>query len=330
MSGTPKLATVFGGSGFVGRYIAARLAREGWRVRVAVRRPNEALFVRTYGSVGQVEPILANVRNEASVRAAIQGADAVVNCVGILTQDRRQKFDAVHVKAAERIARIAAEEGASSLVHLSSLSADLSSESDYARTKAEGEAAVLAAFPTAMILRPSVIFGPEDQFFNRFATMARFTLVLPLVGAETLFQPVYVDDVAQAAVLGVKGGPQPGVCELGGPATRSFRELMHDMLQVVRRRRLLINIPFRIARINAWFLDVGAVMTGGLFPNRILTRDQVKQLAYDNVVSESARNLSDLGIEPTPMEAVLESYLYCHRASGQYTAIKESAKNLRA
>lgn len=330
MSRTTKVATIFGGSGFVGRYIARRLAREGWRVRVAVRRPNEAMFVRTYGVVGQVEPILANIRDEASTRAAIAGADAVVNCVGVLQETSRQKFQSVQADGAGRIARIAAEEGVTDLVHLSALSADANSDSEYARSKAEGEALVQQAFPGAMILRPSVIFGPEDAFFNRFARMSRFSVVLPLVGAETMFQPVYVDDVAQAAVKGVLGEAEAGVYEIGGPVARSFRNLMRGMLRVVRRKRLLLNIPFGIARIQAWFLDVGSAMTGGLFPNKILTRDQVKLLAHDNVVAEDARRLTDLGIEPTPMEAVIESYLYCHRPSGQYTAIKESAENLKA
>ena len=330
MSDNPKIATVFGGSGFVGRYVAARLARQGWRVRVAVRRPNEALFVRTYGSVGQVEPILANVRDEASTRAAIRGADAVINCVGILVEDRHQKFEAVHERAAGRIARIAAEEGVARLVHLSALSADADSDSAYARSKAAGEAAVTAAFPAAVILRPSVIFGAEDQFFNRFAAMARLTLVLPLVGAETMFQPVHVDDVAQAAVLGAEGRADAGIYEIGGPVARSFRNLMRGMLRVIRRRRLIVNIPFAIARINAWFLDMASLASGGMFVNRILTRDQVKLLRHDNVVDEAARKLSDLGIEPVPMEAVLDSYLYCYRPDGQYSAIKDSASKLRA
>ncbi|MCA8867317.1 MAG: complex I NDUFA9 subunit family protein [Rhodobacteraceae bacterium] len=330
MSGTPKIATIFGGSGFVGRYIARRLAKQGWRVRVAVRRPNEALFVRTYGVVGQVEPILANIRDDGSVRAAVAGADAVVNCVGILQETGRQSFHAVHAEGAARIARLAADAGVAQFVQLSALSADKNSDSSYARSKAEGDEAVLAFFPDAMILRPSVIFGAEDAFFNRFAFMARFTLVLPLVGAETMFQPVYVDDVAAAAVMGATGEAAPGIYELGGPVARSFRHLMQDMLRVVERRRMLINIPFALARINAWFLDIGSKITGGLFVNRILTRDQVRLLAQDNVVSDGAKGLADLGIEPMPMEAVLESYLYSHRASGQYNAIKDSAANLRA
>jgi len=329
MHNAAKIATVFGGSGFVGRYITRRLAREGWRVRVAVRRPNEAMFVRTYGAVGQVEPILANIRDEASTRAVVAGSDAVINCVGILQETSRQKFQAVQGEAAGRIARLAAEEGVAQLIHLSAINADAASESAYARSKAEGEAAVLAAFPKAVILRPSIVFGPEDNFFNRFARMARFSVMLPLVGAETMFQPVYVDDLARAAVLAANGRARAGVYEIGGPVARSFRNLMRGMLRVVRRKRIIVNIPFGMARINAWFFDMGSALTGGLFANNILTRDQVKQLSYDNVVDPSAMKLSDLGIEPTPMEAVLDSYLYCHRASGQYTAIKDSAVNLR-
>jgi len=330
MLGTGKTATIFGGSGFVGRYVARRLALQGWRVRVAVRRPNEALFVRTLGTVGQVEPILANVRDEASTRAALAGSDAVVNCVGLMQENGKQKFDSVHIEAAGRIARLAKLEGVSTLVHMSALSADPASSSTYARTKAEGEAKVLAEFPNAVILRPSVIFGPEDGFFNRFAWMSRFTCVLPLVGAKTMFQPVYVDDVAKAAVMGATGEATRGVYELGGPAEYSFKDLMQGMLGVVRRRRVIVNIPFWVARIQGWFFDLASAMTGGLFVNRILTRDQVRLLKHDNVVDNDANGFSDLGIEPTPMEVILESYLYIYRAEGQFTALRESAKSLHA
>lgn len=330
MGNTTGLVTIFGGSGFLGRYIAARMAKQGWRVRVAVRRPNEAIYVRTYGTVGQVEPVLANIRDEESTRQAIAGADVVVNCVGVLQETSHQKFDAVHVDGAARIARLAAEAGVNQLVHMSAIGADATSSSNYARTKAEGEAAVVAEFPGAVILRPSVVFGPEDEFFNRFARMARFTLVLPLVGAETMFQPVYVDDVAKAAAVAINGQAQAGVYELGGPVARSFRNLMRGMLRVICRRRMLVNIPFPIAGINAWFLDIGAKLTGGLVTNRILTRDQVRSLRNDSVVSEDARKLTDLGIEPTAMESVLEGYLYCHRPRGQFKALTDSASNLKA
>lgn len=330
MSQAPKIVTIFGGSGFIGRYIARRMAKEGWRVRVAVRRPNEAMFVRTYGVVGQVEPVLANIRDEASTRRAISGADAVVNCVGILEESGRQKFDAVQHEGAGRIAALSAEEGVSRLVHISALGADIDSESAYARSKAEGEKVVLSAFPGAVILRPSIVFGPEDNFFNRFAKMAGLTLVVPLVGAETRFQPVYVDDVAQAAVKGVLGQAASGIYELGGPDAETLREVVARTMGVVRRKRLLLNVPFWIAGIYAWCFDAGQFLSGGLIVNKLLTRDQVRSLKSDRVVSEGATTLADLGIQATPMDAVLESYLYCHRASGQFTALKDSAANLRS
>jgi uncharacterized protein YbjT (DUF2867 family) len=324
-----RLVTIYGGSGFVGRYIARRMAREGWRVRVAVRRPNEALFVKTYGVVGQVEPVLCNIRNEASLRAAMAGADAVVNCVGILNRSGKNTFDAVQAEAAGHIARIAAETGVAQLVQLSAIGADTASDSDYARTKAEGEAAVLAAFPGAVILRPSIIFGAEDGFFNRFAAMARFGPILPVVGAATRFQPVYVDDVAQAAVLGATGQAAPGIYELGGPDTETFRALMARMLAVIQRRRLVVNIPFWLASVMGFGFDMLQALTLGLIENGMITRDQVRNLRRDNVVAVGARGLADLGITPTAMEAVLPEYLWRYRPSGQFAAIKNSAKNLR-
>jgi NADH dehydrogenase len=324
-----KLVTIYGGSGFIGRYIARRMAKEGWRVRVAVRRPNEAIFVRPYGVVGQVEPVFCNIRDDASVRAVMQGADAVVNCVGVLNEVGKNGFDAVQAEGAGRIARIAAELGVGDLVQLSAIGADAESASAYARSKAAGEAAVQEAFPAAVILRPSVVFGSEDQFFNRFAAMSRFGPILPVVGAETKFQPVYVDDVAQAAVKAVLGEAAPGIYELGGPDVHSFRELMQKMLQVVQRRRLIVNIPFFAARIMGSVFDLLQTVTLGLFTNGLITRDQVRNLARDNVVSPRARGLADLGIAPTPIDAVLPEYLWRYRPSGQYAAIKESAKNLR-
>jgi len=324
-----KLVTIYGGSGFIGRYIARRMAKEGWRVRVAVRRPNEAIFVRPYGVVGQVEPVFCNIRDDASVRAVMQGADAVVNCVGVLNEVGRNGFDAVQAEGAARVARIAAELGVGRLVQLSAIGADAKSASAYARSKAAGEAAVRMAFPEAVILRPSVVFGSEDQFFNRFAAMTRFGPVLPVVGAGTKFQPVYVDDVAQAAVRGVLGEAAPGVYELGGPDVHTFRALMQKMLQAVQRRRLVVNIPFFVARIMGGAFDLLQTLTLGLFTNGLITRDQVRNLAHDNVVSPHARGLADLGIAPTPIDAVLPEYLWRYRPSGQYAAIKDSAKNLR-
>ena len=323
-----RLVTIYGGSGFVGRYIARRMAKEGWRVRVAVRRPNEAIFVKPYGVVGQVEPVLCNVRDDASVAAVMRGADAVVNCVGILAPDGKNTFDAVQADGAERVARIAAEQGVARMVHVSAIGADAESDSDYARTKALGEAGVLRHMPDAMILRPSIVFGPEDEFFNRFASMSRMGPVLPVVGAETHFQPVYVDDVAKAAVLGVTGKAKGGIYELGGPDVDTFRELMQQMLGMIRRRRLVLNIPFPIARVIALISDVVSFVTFGLIPSQ-LTRDQVRNLRRDNVVGDGVLTFADLGIEPVSLEAVLPEYLWRFRPSGQYDAIKESAGNLR-
>ncbi len=328
-----SIATVFGGSGFVGRYAARRLARRGWRVRVACRRPNEAHFVRTYGVVGQVEPVLANVRDEASTRRAVEGADAVVNCVGILVEAGRQRFAGIHAEAAGRIAGISRDAGVGTFVHVSALGASPESPSEYARTKAEGERLVLAAFPDAAILRPSVVFGAEDQFFNRFARLARISPVIPLVGGGTRIQPVYVDDVAAAVEALVCGRGETaasasGVFELGGPDTETFRELMQRMLKSVRRRRLVVNAPFSVVALKARALDIAQFLSGGLFVNRILTKDQVMMLRSDNVVSEGAKTLADLGIDATSMHAVLDEYLYCYRPYGQYSALTESAKNL--
>lgn len=330
MSGSPKLVTIFGGSGFVGRYIAHRMAKEGWRVRVAVRRPNEAIFVRPYGVVGQVEPIFADIRNDASVQAAISGADAVVNCVGILNETGRQKFEDIQAISAGRIARIAAKEGVKALVYLSAIGADKNSESEYSRTKAEGERLVKKAFKSAMILRPSIVFGNEDEFFNRFATLAKFSPIVPLVGADTKFQPVYVDDVAAAAVQGVLGKAKAGTYELGGPEVASFHDLISKLMGVIRRKRLRVNIPFFMASLQALGFDMMQKLSLGLFTNRILTRDQVKSLKVDNVVSPKSNDFKTLGIEPTPMDSVLEEYLYRHRPYGQYTELTETAGKLKA
>lgn len=326
MPNAPKLVTIFGGSGFVGRYIAQRMALNGWRVRVAVRRPNEAMHVLPYGEVGQVSLVQANVRDTESTRAAIKGADAVVNCVGILAENSRQKFDVVHAAAASRIARLCSEEGIDRFVHFSALGSDAHSESDYARSKAKGEADVLKNYPDAVILRPSIIFGTEDGFFNLFGTMSRYSPIIPIVGAETRFQPVYVDDVAAAAEAAILGDAK-GVYALGGPDTETMRALMQRMLHVVRRKRFIINIPFGLARLNAFFIELWHKFTLGIVP-LVLTRDQVKQLAVDNVVPEGAAGLAELGVHATSMDAVLDSYLYRFRPQGQYTDLTSSAKNL--
>jgi len=324
-----KLVTIYGGSGFAGRYIARRMAAAGWRVRVAVRRPNEAMHVKPYGVPGQVEPVFCNIRDDASVRAVMRGADAVVNCVGTFDRGGRNNFRAVQDEGATRIARIAAEQGVGRLVHLSAIGASAESESVYARTKAAGEAGILAHVPQAVILRPSVIFGAEDQFFNRFAGMARLSPVIPVVGGDTRFQPVHVDDVAQAAAKAAMGGAEPGIYELGGPEEATFRELMKMMLGVIRRRRLIVGIPFGIASVMAAVMEFVETITFGLVPPQI-TRDQVRSLRVDNVVSVGARTFADFGIDPVAMEAVLPDYLWRFRTAGQYEAIHESARNLKA
>lgn len=323
-----KLVTIYGGSGFLGRYIASRMARAGWRVRVAVRRPNQALFVRTYGTVGQVEPVLCNVRDDASVAEAMHGADAVVYSVGVLNELGRNTFDATQHEGAERVARLAAQQGVGRLVHISAIGADSESKVRYARTKGLGEESVLEHFPRAVILRPSILFGPEDDFFNRFAGMAVMSPVLPVAGADTKFQPVFVDDVAAAAQLGAEGKAAPGFYELGGPEIKTFRELLRSMLEVIQRRRLIVNLPFGLAKFMAWWFDLWQKLSGGLI-KAPLTVDQVKNLAADNVVSPGAKGFDDLGIDTTAMAAVLPEYLYRFREFGQYAAITASGKNLK-
>lgn len=322
-----KLVTIYGGSGFVGRYVAQKLAAKGWRVRVAVRRPNEAIFVKPYGVPGQVEPVLCNIRDDASVATVMKGADAVVNCVGTFDARGRNNFDAVQHEGAERVAKAAAAEGVETLVHISALGVDADPDSRYAASKRNGEEAVLAHFPTATILRPSVIFGNEDGFFNRFAAMSRLGPVLPIFGGATRFQPVYVEDVAQAAVLGVEGRAS-GIYELGGPEAKTLRGWIGVMLHSIHRRRLVINLPFWIGRIVAFGFDMVEAFSLGLISNRVLTRDQVKQLRHDNVVSDGARGFADLGILPVSAEVVIDSYLWRFRPNGQYDAIRDSAKNL--
>ncbi|UWQ79227.1 complex I NDUFA9 subunit family protein [Leisingera sp. S132] len=324
-----KLVTIYGGSGFVGRYIARRMAKEGWRVRVAVRRPNEAMHVKPYGVPGQVEPVFCNVRDDMSVAAVMQGADAVVNCVGVLNELGKNTFGAIHADGAGRIARIAAQQGVANLVHISAIGADADAASAYSRTKAAGEAAVLQHFPSAVILRPSVIFGAEDGFFNRFAGMTRLSPFLPIAAGGTRFQPVFVDDVAKAAVKGALGEAGGGVYELGGPEVKTFRALMEQMLEVIHRRRVIISLPGFAAKLVAFGFDVLQFVSIQLIENKMLTRDQLKSLKSDNVVSDGAKGFADLGIEPVSAGSVLPDYLWKFRPSGQYDEMTGSARNLR-
>ena len=320
---TAPIVTIFGGSGFVGRYVAQRMARLGWRVRVAVRRPNEALFVKPYGVVGQVAPIQANVRDDASCRRAIEGAAAVVYCVGVLWCDGANTCEAVQAEGPDRVARIAADCGVERFVLVSAIGADAASPAAYARTKAAGEAAVLRHIPRAVILRPSIVFGPEDDFFNRFAAMTRLSPAVPVVGPDSRFQPVYVDDVAAAVAKAVCGEAEPGATyELGGPRALSFRELLELMLGIIRRRRLIVTVPMPVARLQGAVL--GQLARLGIAPP--ITSDQVKMLARDNVVAPGAKTLADLGIEPTAMEAILPSYLARFRPSGQYDHMADTGE----
>ncbi|WP_193368907.1 complex I NDUFA9 subunit family protein [Pelagibius marinus] len=306
------IVTVFGGSGFLGRYVVQRLAREGWMVRVAVRHPGRAAFLKPLGDVGQITPLCVPLQDPAAVAAALDGADAAINLTGILFERGRQKFQAVHAEGAKAIAAAAAAAGCEALVHVSAIGAGPEAPAAYARSKGEGEAAVRAAFPEAVILRPSVVFGPEDGFFNRFAEMARFSPVLPLIGGgKTRFQPVYVGDVARAVTTALSDPACRGkVYELGGPRTYSFKQLLELMLKTIRRKRVLVNLPFGLARLEATFLE--------LLPVPPLTRDQVTLLQRDNVVTPGALTLADLGIEATAPEAVIPGYLDKYRPGGRY------------
>lgn len=319
------IATVFGGSGFVGRYIVQQLAKSGWRVRVASRRSNEASFVRVYGHPGQIEPIFANIRNDQSVADAISGADVVVNCVGILVETSKQRFDDVHFESARRIAETAATCHVKRLVHISSIGANAESASRYARSKGLGEKAIMEAFPAAVILRPSIVFGQEDQFFNKFAAMTRLSPVIPTVSGKTLFQAVYVGDIAKATCRAIEDKSVSGVYELGGPDILSFGDLMVKMLDVIRRRRFVLDLPLPVARLNARIFDLLQTISGHLVINRLITRDQIKQLMINNIVSEGAQSFHDLEIEPVSLDTILDTYLYRFRPAGQYTEIQESA-----
>jgi uncharacterized protein YbjT (DUF2867 family) len=309
---SPKLVTVFGGSGFLGRHIVRALANDGWRIRVAVRRPNSAHFLRPAGRVGQIQIVKANVLDGAAVLAALEGAEAAINLVGILSERGRQMFDAVHAGAAANIARAAVQQGTSRLLHVSAIGISPSAKAHYLRSKAEGEARVREAFAAATVFRPSLVFGPEDDFFNRFAWLARLSPFLPLIGGgKTRFQPVYVGDIARAAVTALREGATAGkTYELGGPEVMSFRQVLELVLKVTHRRRMLVPIPFGLARVQAAFL--------GMLPNPLLTLDQVRMLETDNVVAPGALTLSDLGIMPEAAEAIIESYLWRFRKEGQF------------
>lgn len=319
----PPLVTVFGGSGFLGRHVVRALARRGYRIRVAVRRPDLALFLQPLGKVGQIVAVQANIRYPDSVRHAVEQSDVVINLVGILQESGVQSFAHVQSEGAGEIARAAADIGAR-LVHVSALGADADSASLYARSKALGEAEALKARPAAVIVRPSLLFGAGDGFFNRFAKLTSLLPVLPLVGAQTRMQPVFVGDVAEAIACAVDGKVAGGrTYELGGPEVASLEHLVRYLLSVTMRKCLVVALPWGAARLQAHALEIANTLTLGLLPDHLkLTRDQVVLLQTDNVVSEAAksegRTIEGLGIVPTAMEAVVPGYLWTYRKAGQF------------
>ena len=315
MAVTAKRVTVFGGSGFLGRYLVKRLAAEGWAVRVAVRDPVKAAFLKPAGNVGQIVPMRCNVLDDAALTAAVAGSDAVVNLVGILYEFGRQRFEPVQAEAPARIGRAASANGVQRFIQVSALGADPSSPSLYARSKAAGEAGARAAFPGVTIVRPSIVIGPEDGFFNRFARIAQFAPAVPLLGGgHTRFQPTYVGDVADALMAALRNNATAGrTYELGGPRTYSFRELMELMLRIIDRKTRLVSVPFGLAEMLA--------LVAQLAPVPPLTRDQVLLLeAGDNVVSPGALTYADLGLQPQAIEAILPTYLDIYRAGGRFAA----------
>jgi len=325
---TPKsnpetLITVFGGSGFLGRHVVRALAKRQYRIRVAVRRPELAGYLQPLGRVGQIHAVQANVRNRPSVAAAVRGSDVVINLVGILFESGRQRFDAVQSFGAEGVALAAAAHNAR-MVHVSAIGADEDSSAAYARAKRRGEELVLAATPEATIFRPSILFGPNDDFFNRFAGIARLSPFLPLVGGgHTRFQPVFAGDVAQAIAKAVDGATRPGsIYELGGPDVYTFRELMEFTLATIERRRLLLPLPFGVAKLQAAVFELVSRLPLRILSKPLLTRDQVELLRYDNVVSEIARRdgltLEGLGITPQSIAAIVPTYLWRFRKAGQF------------
>ena len=315
---TPRLATIFGASGFVGTQVTQALAKSGFRVRAAVRRPDLAGQLRPLGDVGQIVPVQANVRNEESVARAVRGADVVINLVAIGYQRGNQRFQTVNIDGAAYVAQAAKAAGAKTLVHMSIIGADLGSESAFARSRAEGEGAVKEAFPEAIIVRPSLIFGPDDSFFNTMASLARFFPVMPLIGGKSKFQPVYVRDVAQLFEMAALGQVRAGrTYELGGPEVVTQKELLQLILRETMRSNFLLPTPKGLANLMA--------LPMGLLPTPLLTSDQVELLQHDNVVSDAAvrerRTLDGVGITQTPMAEVLPTYLWRFRRNGQFDKV---------
>jgi len=320
------LVTVFGGTGFVGRQVVRSLAKHGWRVRVAVRNVGRGYRLRMLGDVGQIEVVQANLRNPASVARALDGAEACVNLVGVLYETGRQRFQTIHAMGAKVVAEAAAARGVTRFVQMSALGADIDSASKYARTKAMGEQAVRELIPSATIVRPSVIFGPEDSLFNRFAALAGVSPALPLVGGgETRFQPVFVTDVANAIAAALSLPEAAGrTYELGGPTVYSFKEMMQFLMRETGRNRVLVPLPWFLAKLIGQVGDIQSAVLPVLPP--LLTSDQVELLRADNVVGDGVLGLADLGVtEPRTVEAIVPTYLYRYRKGGQYAPVPEGA-----
>ncbi len=312
-------ATLFGATGFIGRYVTRRLAARGVVIRVASRTPRKANFLKPMGTVGQIVPVAYNPADPDSVAAAVDDSSLVINFVGILAETGGARFDAIQGDLPGYVAQAAAAAGSRAMVQISAIGADAESPSAYARSKAKGEQAVHAAYPKATLLRPSIVFGPEDQFFNRFADMALISPALPLIGGgKTRFQPVYVGDVADAVIAAVEQPDAAGrIYELGGPEVLSFEALMRYMLTTIRRDRLLAPVPWKLAEIQAAVLEK--------LPGKLLTRDQVELLKTDNVVSGTLPGLADLGIAPTPLQAVVPEYLERYRPGGRFAEAPKAA-----
>ena len=320
------VATVFGGSGFVGKYIVRRLVKSGWRVRVAVRSPNKAIFLKTYGEVGQVEILQCSIFDPAAVSRCIGGSTVVINAVaGLLNETSKKKFKQYYIDWPENLALISTRCDVKRLIHISSIGVDKDSKSSYSSSKAKGEEKIVENFSNTVILRPSLIFGHEDQFFNRYASIASYSFIVPLIGPNTKFQPVYVDDVALAVEKVLKDKTLKGVFELGGPQIMTLKETIKNMLIVVRRKRILLSIPFGPANLIASiFTAMNKLSLGIVKPP--FTVDNVQQLKTDNIVCKMEKSFEDLGIKPQNIDTIIPLYLYAYRPYGQYNDLTSSAK----